>query len=80
MGVTAISRDEIRQAFGEDAAPAGPIAAAEFPNGQLFLYNLLCKRLSPEHALSQSPGYGVSRCHITMIFSADVDRGGRVCG
>ena len=35
MGVTAISRDEIRQALGEDPAPAGPIAAAEFPHGQL---------------------------------------------
>jgi hypothetical protein len=35
MGVTAIRRDEIRQALGEDPAPAGPIAAAEFPDGQL---------------------------------------------
>jgi hypothetical protein len=35
MGVTAIRRDEIRQAFGADAAPAGPLAAAAFPHGQL---------------------------------------------
>ena len=34
-GVTAIRRDEGRQALGEDAAPAGPIAAAESPHGQL---------------------------------------------
>jgi hypothetical protein len=31
----AISRDESRQALGEDPAPAGPIAAAELPHGQL---------------------------------------------
>jgi hypothetical protein len=35
MGVTAICRDEIRQALGEDLVPAGPIAAAKFPHGQV---------------------------------------------
>ena len=35
MGVAAIGRDEVRQALGEDPTPAGPIAAEEFPHGQL---------------------------------------------
>jgi hypothetical protein len=35
MGLTAISRAEMRPALGEDAAPAGPMVAAELPHGQL---------------------------------------------
>jgi hypothetical protein len=35
MGVATIGRDEVQQALGEDPTPAGPIAAAEFPRGQL---------------------------------------------
>jgi hypothetical protein len=34
LGVTAIRRDEVRHARGEDPAPAGPITAAECPPGQ----------------------------------------------
>jgi hypothetical protein len=37
MGVASIGRDEVRQALGEDPTPAGPIAAAECPRGQLDL-------------------------------------------
>ena len=35
MGFASIGRDEFRQALGEDPTPAGPIAAEEFPHGQL---------------------------------------------
>jgi hypothetical protein len=34
LGVTAIRRDEVRQARGEDPAPAGLMGAAECPHGQ----------------------------------------------
>jgi hypothetical protein len=37
VGVATVGRDEVRHARGEDPTPAGPMAAAEFPRGQLDL-------------------------------------------
>jgi hypothetical protein len=37
MGVASISCNEVRHVLGKDPTPAGEIAAAEFPHGQLDL-------------------------------------------